>query len=444
MQAQYKTYDSYKDSGVEWISQIPREWETRSVRAIFIDRNEKNDPIKTKDILSLSIAEGVTPYSDENRGGNKAKNDLSAYKLAYPNDIVLNSMNVVVGAVGLSKYFGAISPVYYALRARNSETDIHFYEKVFKNQSFQRYLLKFGKGILIKEGENGKLNTIRMKISRDDLKTVVLPFPPIDTQNRIAAFLDQKTAEIDAAIEKKQRLIELLKEQKSILINQAVTKGLTPNAPMKDSGIEWIGQIPVHWEVKRLKNVLSDALKYGANEEANECVEGDPRYIRITDFADDGLLKDDTRRTLPSKKANSYLLSKGDILLARSGATVGKSFIYDSDEPACFAGYLIRARANDKEILPYYLYLYTKSPVFTAWKEVTFSKATIQNIGADKYAIMPIIAPPIAEQISLLEWIAVQSEPFDRFISNVHLEIQKLQEFKQTLIAHAVTGKIKV
>ena len=108
----FPKYESYKDSGVEWLGEIPSHWEVQSLKSILVNRNEKNEPVKTKHILSLSIANGVTPYSDENRGGNKAKSDLTDYKLAYPGDIVLNSMNVVVGAVGLSKYFGAISPVY--------------------------------------------------------------------------------------------------------------------------------------------------------------------------------------------------------------------------------------------------------------------------------------------------------------------------------------------
>lgn len=209
-----RRYESYKDSGVDWLGEIPSHWECLPIRSIFKFRNEKNDPIKTDNILSLSIANGVTEYSDENRGGNKRKDDLSSYKLAYPNDIVLNSMNVIVGA---------ISPVYYALSLYNQRANLSYYENIFKNENFQRGLLRFGKGILIKFGENGKMNTIRMKISQDDLKKLYFPIPPLSEQQKIAQFLDDKTAKIDQAIALKTAHIEKLKEYKSVLINDVVT-----------------------------------------------------------------------------------------------------------------------------------------------------------------------------------------------------------------------------
>ncbi|MCY4201699.1 MAG: restriction endonuclease subunit S, partial [Aestuariivita sp.] len=243
---------------------------------------------------------------------------------------------------------------------------------------------------------------------------------------------------------KKRRLIELLKEQKAILINRAVTRGLNPDAPMKDSGVPWIGEIPAHWEVKRLKHLLDSPLKYGANEEAEDYVEGEPRYIRITDFGRYGNLRDETITTLPWKKARDYMLQDGDILFARSGATVGKSFLFAAKFQACFAGYLIQARTNPKKIRSEYLYLYTKSTCFEHWKEETFSKATIQNIGADKYAVLPVVLPTVDEQSELLSYFSSITEPCDQTVEVVTSKISKLNEFKQTLIANAVTGKIKV
>ncbi|WP_258169831.1 type I restriction endonuclease [Nostoc sp. 'Peltigera membranacea cyanobiont' N6] len=146
-----------------------------------------------------------------------------------------------------------MSPVYYALYLRNKEkTSIDFYSYIFSNSTFQKYLFQYGKGILVKKSDSGKLNTIRMKISMQDLKKVPLPLPPIAEQKRIVEFLDHKTSEIDQAIAKKQCLIKLLQEQKTILINQAVTKGLNLKAPMRDSGVEWIGEVPEHWEVSRI------------------------------------------------------------------------------------------------------------------------------------------------------------------------------------------------
>jgi type I restriction enzyme S subunit len=212
-----------KDSGIDWIGQIPVHWSLDPVRANFLFRNEKNNPVKTEHILSLSIAHGVTPYSEEGRGGNKRKDDLSAYKLAYPGDIVLNSMNVIVGAVGLSKFFGAISPVYYALYAARSDVNVAFYDYIFSNMGFQKGLLRYGKGIMMKLSGTGQLNTIRMKISQDDLKNLPLPTPPIEEQVAIVDFISASSKKIEEGIAIKQEQIAALKEYKNSLINAAVT-----------------------------------------------------------------------------------------------------------------------------------------------------------------------------------------------------------------------------
>ena len=212
-----------KDSGIDWIGQIPAHWDLQPMRAFFRFRNEKNDPVKTENILSLSIAHGVTEYSEEGRGGNKRKDDLTAYKLAYPGDIVLNSMNVIVGAVGRSKYFGAISPVYYAFYPVGNHVYVPFYEQIFLNVGFQRGLLRHGKGILIKLSGTGQLNTIRMKISTGDLKGLLFPTPPQSEQREIVEYISDLTLKINNGIAIKERQIAALKEYKTSLINAAVT-----------------------------------------------------------------------------------------------------------------------------------------------------------------------------------------------------------------------------
>lgn len=166
-----------KDSGIEWIGQIPDEWELRKLKYILCERNEKNAPVKTTEILSLTASQGVIPYAEKEGGGNRPKEDLSAYKLAYPDDIVMNSMNVLSGSVGLSKYHGCVSPVYYMLYSDDENIDIKFYNYVFKTKVFQRSLMGLGNGILIKESENGSLNTIRMRIPMEKLNGLFLVVP---------------------------------------------------------------------------------------------------------------------------------------------------------------------------------------------------------------------------------------------------------------------------
>ncbi|MGI1663966.1 restriction endonuclease subunit S [Palleronia sp. KMU-117] len=212
------------DTGIDWIGSIPKHWKTRRLGTIFSFRNEKNDPVRTEQILSLSIAHGVTLYSEEEKtGGNKRKDDLSAYKLAFPGDIVLNSMNVIVGAVGRSQWLGAISPVYYALYPIDKSAHVPYFEKIFLNSGFQRGLLRYGKGILIKLSGTGKLNTIRMKISQTDLKALGMPVPPPDEQEVIASFLDKEIARFDELKGKTNLSVKRLKEYSSALTIAAVT-----------------------------------------------------------------------------------------------------------------------------------------------------------------------------------------------------------------------------
>ena len=218
-----------------------------------------------------------------------------------------------------------------------------------------------------------------------------------------------------------------------------------PDQPRKPSGIEWLGDIPSHWEVKKLKYLLKKKLKYGANEVAEFDNREFPRYIRITDFADDGVLKDDTFKSLPLHIAKDYLLDDGDILFARSGATVGKTFQFKNYSGlACFAGYLIKATPNRKLLLSDFLYYFTKSSSYLMWTNRIFNQATIQNIGADKYSILEIPLPPLPEQQAIVAHIEKEMERIDYIIQQTEKEMELMKEYKQALISEAVTGKIRV
>jgi len=243
-----------KPSGIEWVGDIPMGWEVKPLKAILIQRTEKNYPIKTNYILSLTIDKGVIPYCEKLGGGNKAKEDLSQYHLAYPNDIVLNSMNIISGAVGLSKYFGAVSPVYYTLFSKHTGISTSYYNNLFQTKEFQDSLLGFGNGIMVKKSESsGKFNTVRLRIPISKLNIILLPNPKGKEQKAIACYLDSKCNLINNIIEKQKTVIEKLQSYKQSLITEVVTKGLNPNVKMKTSGIEWIGDIPEGWEVRKLK-----------------------------------------------------------------------------------------------------------------------------------------------------------------------------------------------
>lgn len=439
----YAKYESYKDSGVDWLGEIPSDWDLVPLRAIFRFRNEKNNPVITENILSLSIAKGVTGYDDENRGGNKRKDDITAYKIARPNDIVLNSMNVIVGAVGVSKYFGAISPVYYALYAFNDLGYVPYFNWIFQNTGFQKGLLKYGKGILIKLGEEGKMNTIRMKISQDDLKVLQFPLPNFEKQTKIANFLDQKTAQIDQAIALKQQQIEKLNEYKQIVIQNAVTKGLNPNAPMKNSGVEWIGNIPEHWDVKKNTH-LFNKIGSGTTPTSSDLSyydSGDINWLQTGDLNNDYIVA--TSRKINQKAMSKFsslkLYDENSLVIAMYGATIGKVGLLKikstTNQACCVLG------NSDKVFMKYIFYVMQ----FAKNHLISNSYGGGQpNINQDMIKNLRIPYPNLQEQEKIANYLDDLNEKIYKTSKGYQTQIDRLKEYKNILINQAVTGKIKI
>ena len=206
------------------------------------------------------------------------------------------------------------------------------------------------------------------------------------------------------------------------------------------SGNSFIGSIPAHWSIQRLKFILSTPLKYGANEAASSVDPDQPRFIRITDIAEDGSLREETFRSLPEEAALPYLLKEGDVLLARSGATIGKSFFYQSSwGRAAYAGYLIRARINLSKSTPRFLHFFTQSDPYWQWVQSIFIQATIQNISAEKYANLVVPIPPLPEQRAIAEFLDRETAKIDELIGKKRRLIELLKEKRQALISRAVT-----
>lgn len=242
--APYLRYENYKNVNISWCADLPAHWMTKPVRSLFKESRRKNTNGENENYLSLMAHRGIIPYSEKGDVGNKKPSDLSGCKIVEPNDFVLNSMNFGIGSFGVSKLSGVCSSVYVILKA-NIPSTIHYYERIFQHPQFQTYSQSLGNGILAH----------RCAIGWDELKNAYFPVPPPDEMRAIAAFLDKKCAAIDEAVRIKQAQIALLQERRQILIQQAVTRGLNPDAPLKDSGIDWIGEIPAHWEVKRIQDV---------------------------------------------------------------------------------------------------------------------------------------------------------------------------------------------
>jgi restriction endonuclease S subunit len=285
----------------------------------------------------------------------------------------------------------------------------------------------------------------RFGVGLDGIGSALFPVPPLHERRAIAAFLDERTRRIDELIEKKQRFLDLLQEQRTALITRAVTKGLDPAAPMKPSGIDWLGDVPQHWGVKRLKFLLSESLQYGANEAAQLQDPDLPRFVRITDIDERGRLRPETLRSLPEDVAQPYMLRDGDLLLARSGATVGKAFLYDVTWGRCaYAGYLIRARLDQRRGLAKFVHLFTQSRAYWEWIGGSFIQATIQNVSAEKYGSLWLAVPPLDEQQRIIDYARQQDVLFRHLTDQVASVIHNLMEYRQALISAAVMGRINV
>lgn len=448
MAGKYTVYDKYKETGIEWMGKVPEHWGVKSLKSILAERKEKNDPIKTKNILSLTMDKGVIPYSERDGGGNKAKEDISAYKLAYPNDIVLNSMNVVVGSVGLSKYFGAVSPVYYMLYPRKEEDKVEYFSQIFQSETFQRSLLGLGNGILMKESESSnKLNTIRMRIPMDKLNIQALPYPNAKEQQQIANFLDHETAKIDTLIEKQQQLIKLLKEKRQAVISHAVTKGLNPNAKMRDSGVEWLGEVPEHWVVAQLKfNTLEmQTGPFGSQLHAEDYVDGGIPLVNPAHMTE-GKIVPDSKVSVDHETWNRlsrHQLFEGDLIFARRGE-LGRCAVITKGEEGWLCGTgSLKAKLNEK-LIPEYSYLLITSDGVVSELSLESKGSTMDNLNTETLGRVRLPVPPTVEQKKILSYVKEVSGKYDCLIDKASSAIGLMQERRTALISAAVTGKIDV
>ncbi|MBZ4194205.1 MAG: restriction endonuclease subunit S [Candidatus Contendobacter sp.] len=283
----FPRYESYKDSGVEWLGEVPEHWKVKPCRAIVHEKTVKNDGAKCEDYLSLMANVGIIPYAEKGDVGNKKPEDLSKCKIVKKGDFVINSMNYGIGSYGLSAYDGVCSPVYIVLKPQNDVIESRFAFRIFENRAFQTFAQSFGNGIL----------EHRCAINWDILKVISVGLPPQSEQKIILAFLDRETAKIDALIAEQQRLIELLKEKRRAVISHAVTKGLNPDAPMKDSGIEWLGKVPKHWEVvavKRMTLIITDGAHISPEIDG-----GVYEFISTKDISDSGIDFEGCLKTIP-------------------------------------------------------------------------------------------------------------------------------------------------
>lgn len=424
-----KKYDQYKNSGVEWLGEIPEHWETLPIRAIFEERNEKNDGPKTDFILSVTKDRGVIPYDEKGAIGNNKSEDIERYKVVYEGDFVINKMNVVIGSLGMSKYFGAFSQVYLVYKPKSSNININYYSYVFSNPTFYKSLIKYCTGIM----------ELRESLNKEDFKKLKMPFPRYETQKRIVNFLDDKTAKIDQAIFIKQKQIELIKERRQILIHKALKLGLNPNIEFCKSGIELIGDIPKHWQIKKVKYLLTER-----NERSKDGLEPLLMMSQVH-----GLVvrsEYHSKAEVAQSSEGNKVVYKDDLVFNKLKAHLGVFFKSTIDFNGIvspdYAVYCSTGVIKDLKFLE----LLFRNPEYIKefiCRATGIVEGLIRLYTADLFDIY-VAVPPIEEQIEILNYIENINTKITTAISLKEQEIEKLKEYKMSLIDGVVTGKVKV
>lgn len=433
--AQMQNYEAYKDSSVAWLESVPSHWEEYPIVAKATLKSISN--CINEDLLSVYLDRGVIRFEDaEQKRTNVTSLDLSKYQLVEIGDFVLNNQQAWRGSVGVSAYRGIVSPAYLVL-SLSKDLIPNFANYLFRDGAMVSHYLICSKGV----------GTIQRNLYWPQLKRVPIYLPPIAEQCKIADFLDQKTTQIDEAIAIKEKQIALLKERKQIIIQQAVTQGLDPNVPMKDSGVDWIGQIPEHWESPKLKLVCKFILD--GTHGSYPRVEDGYRLLSVRNIVENKFVfrEDDSRVSLQHFKeiSSKFKVSEGDIQLAIVGATLGKvAVVEDLPEEIVTQRSVSTIRVRNSSCINKFVAFFMRSEAFQSylWNNAGFSAQpgvylnTIQNAY--------IALPPISEQSEIIAFIESVSKGIDEAISIQKHQIDKLKEYKTTLINSAVTGKIKV
>lgn len=422
------------DSGIQWLGMIPTNWTLRKIKYTLQERIEKNNPIKTTDILSLTAKQGVVPYDEKEGGGNKPKEDVTGYRLAYPGDIVMNSMNILSGSVALSNYYGCVSPVYYMLRPQKKTADVRYFNYIFQTTLFQRSLFGLGNGILMKESGNGKLNTIRMRIPMEKFGDLFIPVAPDDEQKSISDYLDMRCKKIDELIVDIQSQVDILQAQRKAIITEAVTKGLNPEADYMDSGVQWIGKMPRHWKCIRGKYILRYIQKPIKEDDGV-----------ITCFRDGEVTLRSNRReegfTMADKEIGYQGIDAGDLVVHGMDGFAGAIGISDSRGKASPVLNVLDTKQNKRYIM-YYLRSMAYSDVFVAL--ATGIRVRSCDLRWNKLSELLYPVPPLEEQNAIVAHIDEKLKKVDEILRAKEEQLDILDSYKKTVIYEYVTGKKEV
>ena len=422
----YQAYANIKSSGVEFLDNIPSGWAVLRGKFVF---NEFGERSKTgmETLLSVSEYYGVKPRANIIADGDflSRADSLVDYKKCKKNDLVMNIMLAWKRGLGVTKYDGIVSPAYSVFRF-----------KEIANPDYMHYLLRTDNyTAYFKTRSTGVIDS-RLRLYPESFGNVPIILPPAKEQEKIANFLDYETAKIDTLIEKQEQLIKLLKEKRQAVISHAVTKGLNPNAPMRDSGVEWLGDVPKHWEVTRAKFVSTIFIPQRNKPDLNN-----DKGISWATMEDMKSVYIENTNLYVSKKASinagSKILYPGAVIASCVGnfgvASINKTRVIINQQLQAFVPKKINAE--------YLMYLVSIS---TTYFDLVGTAATLIYVNQEGFENLPVIVPPQSEQQSISNYLDDQTTKFNTLITKCESKTSLLKERKTALISAAVTGKIDV
>lgn len=421
----FPRYPEYKDSGTDWLGEVPDHWRISPLWTLF--RRTKRTGFEEEQLLSVYRDHGVVPKASRDDNNNKASDDLSVYQLVEPGDLAINKMKAWQGAVAISDHKGIVSPAYFIYESTHSENS-RFLHYLLRSPRYITGYLSLSKGIRVNQWDLEPQYHSRMPVL----------LPRKEEQAAIAAFLDRETAKIDGLISEQEKLIALLAEKRQATISQAVTRGLNPDAPMKDSGVEWLGEVPAHWGVVSAKRVSSVFVPQRNKPELNDAGEG-VNWATMDDVKQARLaLTSLWVSNSAMSDAGSRILGVGAVIASCVGnfgvATVNDVDVVINQQ---LQAYIPKAAVKAE----FLRYVVVASRVYF---EQVGTAATLVYVNQQGFENLPLPLPPLDEQIGIINFVDSSLRQMDTLKAEVESVIALLKERRAALIAAAVTGQIDV
>jgi len=420
-------YERYKDSGIEWIGEIPEHWEVGKLKTLLTPVSKKNRP--ELPLLSVVREKGVIlrDVEDQESNHNFIPDDLSNYKVVEKGQFVMNKMKAWQGSYGVSEYTGIVSPAYYVFKLSSVQPKF-FHIAIRSKSTYVPFFMRASDGVRIGQWD----------LSKDRMKEILFYIPPKDEQEKIVFFIKDKTAQIDKAITLKEQLIERLKERRQILINDAVTKGLDKTVKMKDSGIEWIGEIPEHWEVRKLRTLLTPVSKKNRPELPLLSVVREKGVI-LRDIED----QESNHNFIPDDLSNYKVVEKGQFVMNKMKAWQGSYGVCEYTGIVSPAYYVFKLNKVQPEF--FHIAIRSKSTYVPFFMRASDGVRIGQwDLSKDRMKEIPFYIPPKDEQEEIVSFIKDKTAQIDTAIELKQKQIEKLKEYRASLIDSVVTGKVRI